>query len=144
VSRPFFLDTNVFLYSLSRNPDEGRKRAIARALIDHGSGALSVQVLREFLHQATRPGGKLRLAHADALPFLALWQRMPVQEETIAVLVNAVALQARTGYTVWDSLIVAAAQALGCNILYTEDLQDGRMIDGLRIVDPFREGASLP
>ncbi len=57
---------------------------------------------------------------------------------------NAISLQARTGYSIRDSLIVAAAQALGCTILYTEDMQDGRIIDGLRIVNPFREGAVLP
>ena len=49
-----FLDTNVLLCSISRNPDESFKRARAEALLDEESGALSIQVLQEFYLQATR------------------------------------------------------------------------------------------
>lgn len=59
---PHFLDRNILLYSISRNPAEAVKRDRAIDLLDDDSGALSVQVLQEFYVQATRPG------HTDAIP----------------------------------------------------------------------------
>src|ERR1019366_8814738 len=59
---PHFLDTNILLYSISRNPAESFKRDRALALLDDDSGALSIQVLQEFYVQATRA------SRADAVP----------------------------------------------------------------------------
>jgi predicted nucleic acid-binding protein len=59
---PHFLDTNILLYSISRNPAESLKRDRALALLDDDSGALSIQVLQEFYVQATRA------SRADAVP----------------------------------------------------------------------------
>jgi predicted nucleic acid-binding protein len=42
------------------------------------------------------------------------------------------------GFSYWDSAIVAAARALGCDRLYTEDLSHGRVVEGIAIIDPFR------
>ncbi|MDO6416754.1 PIN domain-containing protein [Sphingomonas sp. BIUV-7] len=139
-----FLDTNILLYSISEDPQEIAKRDSARALMLGLPCALSVQVCQEFFHQATRPGGRFRLSADKAQRALTRFRHLPVQETTLSLFDSALAVQARTGYSIWDSLIVAAAQALGCNILYTEDMQDGRIIDGLRIVNPFRAGAILP
>ena len=62
-----FLDTNILLYSLSRDPTETRKRDRAIALIDTGNNALSVQVLQEFYVQATRPSRPDPLPHYIAV-----------------------------------------------------------------------------
>ena len=56
-----FLDTNVLLYSISRNPAESDKRDRAIALLDEDSSSLSIQVLQEFYVQATRA------SHADSI-----------------------------------------------------------------------------
>ncbi|QJU56478.1 PIN domain-containing protein [Sphingomonas sp. AP4-R1] len=140
----WFLDTNVLLYAISQNPADVEKGRIARSLVFQTSCALSVQVFQEFLNQATHPKGGFGLSLDAAEKVLAGYRRFPVQETTLALFDTALAVTSRTGYSIWDSLIVAAAQALGCNILYSEDMQDGRIIDGLRILNPFREGASLP
>lgn len=139
-----FVDTNLLLYAVSSDPAELAKREVARTIIFGADCAMSVQVFQEFLNQATHPKGRFGFSVDDAAAWLAGLRRFPVQDTTLALFDAALAVTSRTGYSIWDSLIVAAAQALGCNILYTEDMQDGRIIDGLRIVNPFREGATLP
>jgi predicted nucleic acid-binding protein len=61
-----------------------------------------------------------------------------VQATTLPVLVAALEIKAAHGFSYWDCAILAAARALGCDRLYTEDMQHGREIDGVRIVNPFR------
>lgn len=139
-----FLDTNILLYSISEDPLEIDKKGRARAILSTQTCTISVQVLQEFFHQSTRPTGRYRMSGDNALIAVARFRYLPVQETSLSVFDAALSITARTGYSIWDSLIVAAAQALGCNILYSEDMQDGRIIDGLRILNPFREGASLP
>lgn len=140
----YFLDTNILLYAISLDPADQFKRARAQQLLDAGGPALSLQVLQEFAVQTIRPKRTPAISPEDARALTLLWRRFPVQENTLELLDSAYVIHARTNYSFWDSLIVAAAQALGCRILYTEDLDDGRIIDGMRIVNPFRDGARLP
>ena len=49
----------------------------------------------------------------------------------------AVGGRPRTGFSIWDSALIAAASMLGCHTLLTEDMQDGQVIDGVRILNPF-------
>jgi predicted nucleic acid-binding protein len=138
VSLPHFLDTNVLLYSLSREPAEAGKRERAIELLDRDDGALSVQVLQEFYVQATRPTRPDALAHDVAVGLIRSWQRFRVQEIDLAVLSAALEIKAGSGFSYWDSAIIAAARALGCAELYSEDMTHGRRIDTVTIVDPFR------
>jgi predicted nucleic acid-binding protein len=132
-----FLDTNVLLYSITTNPTEIHKRDVARALIDDSDCALSVQVLNEFFHQATRPSRADRLAPEDAIALIARWRRFPVQPNDLVLFDATWEIHRRTKYSWWDSAIVAAARAMGCEKLATEDLDHGRVIDSLRIENPF-------
>jgi predicted nucleic acid-binding protein len=133
-----FLDTNVLLYSISDVSEEATKSARARTLVDDGGFALSMQVLQEFYYQATKPARPWRLSPDTAQRLITSWRRFPVQETTLALLERGFALQARHGFSFWDSMIVAAALAQGCDTLWTEDMQDGRIVDGMRIANPFR------
>jgi predicted nucleic acid-binding protein len=133
-----FLDTNILLYSVSSDPAEAVKRERAIALLDRDEGALSVQVLQEFYVQATRPSRPDPLPHAIASGLIATWTRFPVQDITLAILDGALEIKARHRFSYWDSAIIAAARALGCRTLYSEDLSHGRQVDGIAIVDPFR------
>ena len=63
---------------------------------------------------------------------------LPIQEITLGVFHAALEIRAATGFSYWDSAVVAAARALGCRKLYTEDLTHGREIEGILILDPFR------
>jgi len=133
-----FLDTNVLLYSISEQPSEQIKRNIAEQLLAERDGALSVQVLQEFYAQATRPTRPRALTHDDAVRLIRTWLRFPIQDMTVAVMGSALDIKARTGFSYWDAAIIAAARALDCDELLTEDLTHGRKIDGMRIVNPFR------
>ena len=88
--------------------------------------------------QATRPSRPEPLSHALAVGFITRWTRFVVQDITLAVLNAALEIKAVHQLSYWDSAIIAAARALGCRRLYSEDMGDGREIDGLRIVNPFR------
>jgi predicted nucleic acid-binding protein len=133
-----FIDTNILLYSISRDPDETRKRERAVALLQEDDLALSVQVLEEFYVQATRASRPDPLPHDLTVGLIHAWRRFPVQDITVDILVAALELKAQYGFSYWDSAIVAAARALGCRELFSEDLSHGQQIGDLLIVNPFR------
>jgi predicted nucleic acid-binding protein len=133
-----FLDTNILLYSISQNPAESLKRDRALALLDDDSGSLSIQVLQEFYVQATRASRADAVPHELAAGLIEAWSRFRIQDMTLPVLKTALRIRRAYGFSFWDSAIVAAALALGCDRVYTEDLTHGQVIDGLAIIDPFR------
>ena len=135
---PHFLDTNILLYSISQNPAESLKRDRAIALLADDSGALSIQVLQEFYVQATRTSRADAISHELAAGLIEAWSRFRIQDMTLPILHTALRIRKAHGFSFWDSAIVAAALALGCDRVYTEDLTHGQMVDGLAIVDPFR------
>ena len=133
-----FIDTNILLYSISRDPAEEAKRDIAIALLETGNLALSVQVLQEFYVQATRATRPDALAHEIAVGLLRTWLRFNVQEITLPVMISALEIKAIYRLSYWDAAIVAAARALGCRELLSEDMSHGREVEGVTINDPFR------
>ncbi len=133
-----FIDTNVLLYSISRNPAEAHKRARAEQLLDRTDLILSTQVLQEFYVQATRPSRSDAIPHEIAAGLIRSWLRFPVQDVTPAIVISALDIRARYGFSYWDAAIIAAAVARGCARLYTEDLSDGQVIGSMTIMDPFR------
>ncbi|MDX2181607.1 MAG: PIN domain-containing protein [Bryobacteraceae bacterium] len=136
---PSFLDTNVLLYSIGRSPKESRKRERALELLEDDSAALSIQVLQEFYVQATRATRKDALPPELAAGLIEAWSRFRVQEMTFSILRAAVRIHRTHRLSFWDGSIVAAAVALGCDRIYTEDLNDGQVIEGVEIVNPFAE-----
>jgi predicted nucleic acid-binding protein len=133
-----FLDTNILLYSISSDRAEVAKRERAISLLERDDIGLSVQVLGEFYVQATRPTRGDALTHEIAVGLIEAWLRFPVQDLTREIVLDALAIKATHGFSYWDSAIIAAASALGCRELYTEDLTHGRDVRGVRIIDPFR------
>jgi len=138
VSPLHFLDTNILLYSISRDPSEASKRDRAIDLLEREDGALSVQVLQEFYVQATRPTRSDPLPHDIAAGLIVTWMRFRVQEITLSILTGALEIKTAHGFSYWDSAIIAAARALGCRELYTEDMAHGREVEGVAIINPFR------
>jgi predicted nucleic acid-binding protein len=135
---PRFLDTNILLYSISRDPAESAKRDRAIALIDGEDNALSVQVLQEFYVQATRPTRPDALPHDIAAGLIRTWLRFKVQDITVPIMTRALDIKAAHRLSYWDAAIVAAAGALGCRDLYSEDMAHGREVGGVTIINPFR------
>ncbi|HEV2098141.1 MAG TPA: PIN domain-containing protein [Stellaceae bacterium] len=133
-----FLDTNILLYSISREPGEAVKRDRAIDLLARDDGALSVQVLQEFYVQATRPNRPVPLPHEIAAGLIRTWTRFRVQEIDLDILSAALEIKATHRFSYWDSAIIAAARALGCRELYSEDMAHGRRIGSTTIINPFR------
>ena len=132
-----FVDTNVLLYASSAIPEEGAKRRRARRVLEEPDLAFSVQVLQEFYHRATRSTRPDRLSHASAVRFLEPLMEMPVQTLTLAVLRQALEIRKRFRLSYWDAAILAAARAIGCNVVYSEDLSSTQDYGGIRVVNPF-------
>ena len=111
-------------------------------VVDAGCGRLSTQVLNEFYANATR---KLKPAMpaGDARAEVRRYQRWQPWVLDHATVESAWAAESRFGFSYWDSLIVAAAQAQGCRYLLTEDLQHEQIIDSLQIINPFLSGPDV-
>jgi predicted nucleic acid-binding protein len=133
-----FVDTNVLLYAVSRESGERRKAQIALEILQAHDLALSVQVLQEFFVQATRTTKKDRIDHQAAASLIEACLRFPVQPTTVSLMQAALETRDRFGVSYWDAAIIAAARALSCHTLLTEDLSDGHDYDGVRVENPFR------
>jgi predicted nucleic acid-binding protein len=133
-----FVDTNVLLYSASTVREERPKRNIARALLDSGDLALSVQVLQEFYVQSTRAGKADRLTHEEAVSLVDAFMRFPVQEMTRSLLQASLDARKRHRISYWDAAILEAARSLGCETVLSEDLTDGEDYGGVKVENPFR------
>ena len=126
-----FIDTNVLICAHGA----GAKSETARQVVLAG-GVISVQVLNEFAAVLRR---KFRLEWAVIADALADVRTAlgPVRSIDVEIHLHAVALARSHGFSFYDALIVASALDAGCDTLLTEDLQTGRCVDGLGIVNPF-------
>jgi predicted nucleic acid-binding protein len=129
--KPFF-DTNVILYAFRQNDTRGQ---FAETLLAAG-GALSVQVLNEFVAVARRKFDKSWEDVRRALDILRVFCPDPVPL-TVETHERAVDIAERYGYSIFDSLTIAAALRAGARTLYSEDMREGQVIEGLRIRNPF-------
>jgi predicted nucleic acid-binding protein len=132
-----FFDTNLFVYAVSLAPEDQDKRRIASGLIAEGEFSLSLQVIQEFIHTCLR---KNRLGQTpDAIQATAEFLfKFPCAVPSQELVLNALALQSRFQVSYWDAAILAAAQELGCDQLYTEDLNHGQDYAGVRVINPFQ------
>ena len=129
--KPFF-DTNIILYAFRRDDPRG---VMAETLLAAG-GALSVQVLNEFVAVARRKLDKSWKEVRRALDVLRVFCPEPVAL-TVETHERAVHIAERYGYSIFDALIIATALYAGASTLYTEDMREGQAIDGLTIRNPF-------
>jgi predicted nucleic acid-binding protein len=132
-----FFDSNTLVYT--DDVTDGRRQRRALELIAEarrrGTGVVSTQVLQEYFVAATR---KLGVAATTARRKVELFARLQVVLIDVADMLAAIDLHRLHQFSFWDALVIRAAQHSGCAVLYTEDMQHGRRIDGLTIVDPFR------
>jgi predicted nucleic acid-binding protein len=132
----YFLDTNILVYAFDQKAEEKRSKALSLSQAD-GPWLISWQVVQEFCsvarHRFAVPmdleflGDYLNfflLPHCKVIPSGAIYQK-------------ALQILRETQYRFYDSLIVAAALESGATVLYSEDLQHGRSIGHLRIINPF-------
>lgn len=140
MSAKFFLDTNIIIYTFDKTAAEKQNKAksLVRSALA-GSGCISWQVIQEFCNAALgkfiKPMGREELRDyftAVLFPLCTVWADKTVYREALTVGLE-------TGYSWYDSLIVAAAVEAGARILYSEDLQHNRKYRSLTIKNPFME-----
>ena len=131
-----FIDTNVLIYAEA--VDEPIKQKVAlvllRELFETTRGVLSTQVLKEYCNVALK---KLRLSPDHIRAQLDLYAQFEVVQVTPALIRAGLDLHQTRKLAFYDALIVASAQAVGCAVLLSEDMNAGQAMAGLRIVNPF-------
>lgn len=135
-----FVDTNVLLYAISRDPEERDKAERANEILQWTELAISVQVLQEFYVQATRDSRPDRLGHQQAVRLVESFRRFPVADVTAGIMMAAMETHERHGISYWDAAIIEAARSLGCGVVLSEDLSDGQVYAGVRVENPFDTG----
>lgn len=137
------VDTNVLVYAADPAGGDKRTRALdlIRELSEDGQLAVSVQVLNEFYNVATRPNKPPSLTHEDARQVVQdIARTSEVLPLTSAVTFRALDAIPRHGLSFWDALIWAAAKENGIAVIYTEDFQHGRDVEGVGYINPFADG----
>ena len=131
-----FLDTNVLVYAFDRSEPEKMESA-QRLLADSDRDfVISAQVLSEFYVTATR---KLDppLENSAVLEALQYLRRLPVVAIDDRLVATAATIAAAESLSLWDAQVIAAAARAGCEEILTEDLNDGQVIAGVEVRNPF-------
>jgi predicted nucleic acid-binding protein len=139
MSARFFLDTNIFVYSFdASSPKKGAKSTkLIRSAIETRGGIVSYQVVQEFFNVALRRFAK-PMSSADAEQYLSTTFRPLLSVDSSPALYGeALRIGARFRLPWYDSLIVASAIEGQCDVLYSEDFQDGQQFGRVLISNPF-------
>ena len=131
-----FLDTNILVYTDDGGSPEKQAKAleIIERCRSERTGVVSTQVLQEYFVTVTK---KLRVPPEAARRKTELFGRFNVFRIGLDDVLAAIDLHRLHQLSFWDALVVRIALRSGCSILFSEDLQAGRRIDGLEIVNPF-------
>jgi predicted nucleic acid-binding protein len=131
-----FLDTNVLVYAAD-NADI-RKRELARDLLRTQSSEnevfISTQVLQEYFVSITK---KLGIEALTAKELLRSFERFGTVVIEPRIISEAIDISILHRFSFWDSLILAAADSIHCEILFSEDFSDGQIVRGVQIKNPF-------
>ena len=128
------IDSNVWLYAFIESGDED-KSAIARSVVEMDDVMVSTQVINEVCVNLTSKAGFLEPdVRLMVSSFYRRYTVAPVEQET---LLQGSEIREQHSFSFWDSLVVASAILAGVDVLYSEDMQDGFEIEGVRIVNPF-------
>lgn len=130
-----FIDTNVLIYAALARESDPRKQLLAAALIARGNYATSGQVHAEFYAKVTSQ--KYLMTTADALAWLERLRRFEVVPLTGSLVARGAAMAARYQLSYWDGAIIAAAEEIGADTLYSEDLNHGQRYGSVRVINPF-------
>ena len=127
------LDSNILIYSHGIDCDD--KRVIARGFFK-GKPVISSQVISEYLNVMKK---KLKMEKNELMQLCSLWlEKCTVQPVVLSTVKLAQNLIGKYDFQLFDGIVVAAALEANCDILYSEDMQDGQVIENtLKIVNPF-------
>lgn len=131
-----FIDTNLFIYALDRRVPAKRKAAAKalRAVEESGNGVISTQVIQEAYVAGTT---KLGISPHDMKEAIASLQSLEVVQIDIALIQAAIDCSILHRQSFWDALIISTAEKARCTELWTEDLNHGQIIRGVRVHNPL-------
>ncbi|MEN8245977.1 MAG: PIN domain-containing protein [Thermodesulfobacteriota bacterium] len=132
-----FIDTNILIYSMDQHNPEKRKKCRNKliTLNKDAKGVISTQVMQEFYVAATRKLGADPLVVKDIINSFEKFETVLIQPELIKEAIDCSILN-RISFG--DALIVVAAESAHCEKLWTEDLNQGQVIRGVRIENPVQ------
>jgi predicted nucleic acid-binding protein len=139
MSARFFLDTNIFVYTFDTKAPAKAKRAarLIRQAADTGEGVVSYQVVQEFFNVAFRRFSRpMNVAEAEQY-LITVFRPLLAVHSSPTLYVEALRVSGKYRLSWYDSIIAAAALQAQCGMLYSEDLQHGQELEGLRIENPF-------
>jgi predicted nucleic acid-binding protein len=133
-----FVDTNILVYAHDLSAGEKRVRArdLLRELWQSGNGCLSIQILQEFYVNVTQ---KVALpldpdVAARIIADLSVWQ---VHRPGVQDVLDAIQVQDRYQLSFWDAMMVSSAIQLGCQRIWSEDLNSGQAYGTVTVTNPF-------
>ena len=132
-----FLDTNVLVYAAAGSGRDAAKRRTALDLIDRVYFGTSAQVLQEFFVTVTRKIAE-PLSASDAMEWVETLIEFPCLAVDHQLVRIAIEKSARYQISYWDAAVVAAAEALEADTIYSEDLNDGQLYGSVRVINPFK------
>ena len=132
-----FLDTNILLYAATASPSENAKQDRAYDLIAADNFGISTQVLQEFYHNATVKT-RVKMRPQKAIEWLAEIVHRPCVVVDTDVFRRATQISIRYKISYWDGAILAAAEAAGASLLYSEDLNHGQTYGTVKVLNPFK------
>ena len=138
LSMAAFVDTNVLVYAHDKDQGTKHERAgeIVAVLWERRTGLISTQVLQEFYETVTRKIPK-PISPSRARSVIRAYGQWKLETNGLDTILQASELQERHRLSFWDAMIVAAAIRSGAEVLLSEDLNDGQLIEGVRIRNPF-------
>jgi predicted nucleic acid-binding protein len=131
-----FFDSNILIYSDDKRYPQKQRTAqsLIRSHRVNRTGVVSLQTLQEYFRNTTR---KLGLDPATARRKVEIFSRFHLVEPVLNDVFSAIDLHRLHQISYWDAMVVHCAKKSGCQTVLTEDLNNGQMIDGVRIVNPF-------
>ena len=131
-----FVDTNILVYSMDKHDLQKMKksRSILKKLKKDMHGVISTQVLQEFYVAATQ---KLKADPIMVKDIIRSFENFEIITITPAIIENAIDCSILNMISFWDALIVSAAESAKCSQLWTEDLNTGQIIRGVKVVNPL-------
>jgi predicted nucleic acid-binding protein len=131
-----FLDTNLLVYTMDSYDTEKKQqcRSLLKTVTRDMQGVISTQVMQEFYVAATRKLGADPLTTKDVMN---AFTRFEVVGVTPDIINSAVDCSILNRLSFWDALIVAAAESAHCDFLWTEDLNNGQVIRGVKVENPL-------
>lgn len=131
-----FVDTNVFLYAIDRadKVKQSKARKILKEIALNKQGVISTQVIEEAYNGATK---KLKVAPAKVRRWIEQFENFEIVNLDLSAIKSGIDCSILNQLSLWDGLIIAAAEMAKCEVLYTEDMNSGQLIRGVRITNPF-------